>query len=488
MKRHGIKANFVFNVTGTIVPLIVTFVTIPIYVSHIGAARYGVLSIVWIFLGYFGFLDLGLSRASANALAKLEHSSQEGRSKILITAFCINLGLGILGGAMLYFAGSFLLEHLVVVPAELKLEIETAFPWISCLLPLALISGVASAALESSDRFLAVNILQVVGSTVGQVLPVTCAVLISPSLAIVIPAAVLSRIFSILLTLGFVIREEWPMSLRSFDRKRATTLLSYGGWISVTNIFAPLIVSLDQLVIGSVLGVAAVTYYAVPMSLVTRSQIFAAALSRTLFPRMSRLAGDAARSLTQSAMMTLAYGYGAICAPAIVLIRPFIEFWMGSDFASTAAPVAEILLVGAWINGLAFIPFAHLEGQGRPDIMPKFFALELLPFTLVLWLLTTKFGIMGAAYAWVLRSPVHLIFLLVVVRFPRDRFLLLALPFTIIIAAYIFVHFYRPAPIHAIVVAAVFGLASALSGITFDAKAREFILSLRFPKRSQRVL
>ena len=80
-----------------IAPLLVAFVTVPIYVSHIGAARYGVLSIVWLLLGYFGFLDFGLVvGASVNALAKLKHASQAERSKVLVTAASLNLALGVL--------------------------------------------------------------------------------------------------------------------------------------------------------------------------------------------------------------------------------------------------------------------------------------------------------------------------------------------------------------------------------------------------------
>jgi O-antigen/teichoic acid export membrane protein len=488
MKPHGVKVNFIFNMTGPIAALVVALVTVPIYVSYIGAARYGVLSIVWVLLGYFGFLDLGLSRASANALAKHGHLQKEERSKILITAFSINLCLGILAGIILYFAGRFLLEHLLAVSAELKPEIETVFPWISCLVPLALISGVASGALEARERFLVTNMLQAVGSAVGQVLPVICAVFISPSLSVVIPAAALSRFLGVLLIVGFVIREEWPMSLRSFDRKRATTLLTYGGWISVTNILSPVIVSLDQLVIGSVLGLASVTYYVVPMSIVTRSQLFAAALAATLFPRMSRLRDGEVRELTQSAMLTLAYIYGAICASAIVLSRPFIEVWMGQDFASIAAPVAETLFIGAWINGLAFIPFAHLQGQGRPDIISKYLMVELLPFCFVLWLLTKELGIIGSAYAWVIRTPVHLIFFLTVLRFPSSQYIFLILPFFFIVTSFIFVQFYRPAPIEAVVAASVFGLGVAVLGLIFDQNLRHFLLSFRAPKRSQRIL
>ena len=233
---HGIKANFIYNLIGTIVPLIVALITVPIYVSHIGSARYGVLSIVWILLGYFGFLDLGLSRASANALAKLAHSTQHERSQVLITAFCINLCIGTIGGIVLFFSASSLLDHLLTVPADLKYEIDNASPWIASLLPLLLVSGVGTGALEAREQFLAANVLQVTGNTIAQALTVLSAVLISPSLSVVIPAAVLSRGLSVLIIVVYVVREERPLSLRSFDRKRCRQLLGYGGWVSVSNI------------------------------------------------------------------------------------------------------------------------------------------------------------------------------------------------------------------------------------------------------------
>ena len=63
--------------------LAVAIVTVPIYIHHVGDARYGVISIVWILLGYFGFLDLGLSRASTNALSKLRDAPQPDRARVL---------------------------------------------------------------------------------------------------------------------------------------------------------------------------------------------------------------------------------------------------------------------------------------------------------------------------------------------------------------------------------------------------------------------
>ena len=76
--------------------------------------------------------------------------------------------------------------------------------------------------------------------------------------------------------------------------------------------------------------------------------------------------------LAERTAISLAYTLASICGPAIIVGDSFMTLWMGATFASHAGPVVEILMIGAWINGVAFIPFSLLQAQGRPDVVAKF--------------------------------------------------------------------------------------------------------------------
>ena len=81
MKPASIKTNFIINLMSPTIRLAVALVTTPLYVRHVGEARYGVLWIMLVLLGYFGFMDLGLGAQRPTLSLKLQNAPQAERAR-----------------------------------------------------------------------------------------------------------------------------------------------------------------------------------------------------------------------------------------------------------------------------------------------------------------------------------------------------------------------------------------------------------------------
>jgi O-antigen/teichoic acid export membrane protein len=52
--------NVFWNLLGMGIPLLVAIFTIPLLIDGLGISRYGILTIVWMIIGYFNLFDLGI--------------------------------------------------------------------------------------------------------------------------------------------------------------------------------------------------------------------------------------------------------------------------------------------------------------------------------------------------------------------------------------------------------------------------------------------
>lgn len=398
-----IARNTLYNLAGATVPIVLALVTVPLYLRQIGEDRYGILAIVWLLLGYFGSFDLGLSRAAANRIAQLRDAPATSRQEVFWTACVLNTGLGILAGVAFYFLGARLFEFWLRMSAPLHAEATLALPWIAAAVPVATVTAALTGALEGLQRFSTVNAIQAIGTALFQIAPLVTAILLGPQLQYVIPAAVVSRVVT-LAPLMLSVRSALPLDgPPKLNRRQMKTLFAYGSWVTVTNLVGPLLHVFDRFLIGILRGTTAVAHYVVPFQLVNRAQIIPGALSRALFPHFSAIDTTQASQVARESVIALAAVTTPMTLAALLSMAPFLQIWVGGEFATHAAPVGEILLLGIWINGLAFVPFALLQAQGRPDIVAKFHLAELIPFFLLLWFALHHFGIVGAAAVWVLR-------------------------------------------------------------------------------------
>lgn len=408
-----IRRNTLFNLAGAIIPMVVMLVTVPLYLKVLGDARYGVLALVWVVLGYFSFLEMGLGKATANQIAKVESSATD-RSEIFWAALMVNASIGLAGAAFLWFAGEHLLISWLNVHDDFRYEITAALPWMIATFPIALVSSVFNGALEGTNRFLTLNLLQVTTNSIFQVAPLAFAYWLGPSLTVVIPVAVVSRA-AMNLFFFYACYKSLPLvTLPRVRAARVKALFAYGGWVAVTGVAASLLDTVERPVIGAILGPAAVTHYTVPMQLVGKIKVLPGSLSRAMFPAFSSQTRQDASALAISASGWLAATMAVISIVCALALRPFLDFWVGSDLSKVSAPIGEMLLIGVWANSVAHVPYFFLQASGRPDLVAKIHAGELLPYILLTWWATDNFGLPGAAAIWVLRCAVEALLLFLI--------------------------------------------------------------------------
>lgn len=413
--------NIALNFLGQIVPILVGIAIIPYLVRGLGADRFGVLSLAWVLLGYISFFDLGLGRAITKFVAECLGGREPERLPSLVwTSVGLQLLFGMVGAVLVGAATPLLVDKLLKIPPVLVGETKRTFFILAASLPVVLATNGFRGVLEAGQRFDLVNYVKV---------PANVSVFILPAIALpfglklpgIVLLLVLARVCTLLAYLAFCSLTFPALAGRfPFDRKLLGELVSYGGWVTVSNIVNPLLVYGDRLFVAGLLSTAALTYYAVPFEVVTRLWIVASGLAAALFPAFSTLEATGSRDrlelLCARSLKYLLLVLGPAVLLTVAFARDILTIWLGPDFAAKSTVAMQVLAVGVLLNSLTYVPYSLLQALNRPDVVAEVFVLELPGYAALLWFLISRFGLPGAASAWCIRVGIEAALFLIVAR------------------------------------------------------------------------
>jgi O-antigen/teichoic acid export membrane protein len=396
--------NAVWNLVGLTAPMVVAVVSIPLLIAGLGEARFGILTLVWMVVGYFGLFDLGLGRALTMLVAeRLGRGRGDEIAAIMWTVGLAILGLGLAGSALLVALAPWLAGDILKIPPELRNEARAGFGVLAVSIPFVLGTEGLRGFLEARQRFDLINAVRVpmgLFTFLGPlaVLPLTT------SLVGVVGVLVAGRVVAWLVHLVLCLRVD--PDLRRPARVSGAILrrlLGFGGWMTVSNIVGPLMVRMDRFLLGAMVSMVAVTYYVTPMEVVSRLSVVPVALMGVLFPAFATvLETDRNRAvgIFRQAVGMLLFILFPIALVLLVLAGPILQVWLGGEFVARSTLIMQILTLGVLLNGLAQVPFGLVQGAGRPEVTARLHLLELPLYLGGLWWLVRNWGIEGAAIAW----------------------------------------------------------------------------------------
>jgi O-antigen/teichoic acid export membrane protein len=411
-----ITRNWTVNLIGQGFPLIVGLLTIPWLVRYLGLERFGILSITWALLGYAGQFDLGLGRATTKYVAEcLGRGDTLSLPGLFWTSLMSQVGFGVLAAGLLSATTPLLVNRMLkIAPAQIA-ETQSVLWIVACSLPLVIASNSLRGVLEAGQHFTIVNYIKVPANISIFLLPVL-GIPLKVSLAGIVLLLVASRFVATLAFLGLCFKFFPVLRARFvFEAGLVRPLFIYGGWVTVSNLVGPLLMSVDRFFIGALLSMAAVGYYTAPYEIATKIWLVPASLLATVFPAFSSLHGGESHGRVEELYVRSVKSVLLVSGPALLILavfsREILSTWLGPDFAAKSASTLQILTLGTLINCVAFVPFGLLQALGRPDLTAKFHLGELPFYGACLWFLLPRFGLPGAAWAWTLRATLDAVLL-----------------------------------------------------------------------------
>ncbi|MCK4784326.1 MAG: oligosaccharide flippase family protein [Desulfobacteraceae bacterium] len=345
-KQPHIKVNrtkqaalgFVTNVGGQFILTVATFILTPIILGFTSKSLYGFWVASLSILAYLSLIDFGLGVSLMRIVAGLYGCSHDDEiNKVVSTGFFsflvaglvfIAIGLGVAGYIPSWFK----------IPADEARDVIWAYRVVVIAGAVSLPLLVFNSVISGVQRMVVNNTIRIVLAPAGFVVSI---ILLYCGFGLL--ALALSHLFTVLST-GVVTYlfcklcylpdlKISPFLVNRCDLKR---LWSFSGYYQIGRIAYIITISTDAILIGAILGAAAVSPYALTSKLaVLISVTIASKLPITLFPALSQMFARKEMDKLRRAYIGLAYYSTRIAVMGSILLvvanRHFVSLWVGPE-------------------------------------------------------------------------------------------------------------------------------------------------------------
>jgi O-antigen/teichoic acid export membrane protein len=412
--------NTIYNLLGFIFPIMAALIFIPTLLEKLGDEKFGLLNIIWIVVGYFSLFDFGVSRTLTKVISeKLSHQDRNEIPEIFWTSFYLILVFSIAGSIILFLLTPTMVNDVLNITDAIKKESTISFYIMAFSIPVITTTASFRGFLEAYQKFKVINLLRIIWGVSTFLMPILV-LIYTDYLTYIVFSLVFLRLIMWLVHLIICIKTENKLIVfKIINVKAIKPIFVLSGWITVTNIIAPLIVYVDRFLIGTLISAKAITYFATPFEIISKVLLIPSAIVGVLYPVIAfnyRLDFELVRKIFLKGTKYIFLIVFPIVVLMMVLAKSGLSIWVGERIANQSWLIMQLLAFGIFFNSLAQIPFTYLQAIGKPRVTAKLHMIELPFYFIAMWFSISMFGVNGAAAVWLLRSFVDCIVLFILSR------------------------------------------------------------------------
>ena len=403
----------------TLVAIAATYVLTPFTIHTLGKDGYGTWTLITALTGYMSLLALGVPMACVRYLA--EHVAEGDQQQMNRTiGSCVGLYLMIgAAAAAIGLALTFALTALYDIPIALRAPARIAFAVMALQVAAGFVGLLPEGIMFAHHDFVLRNLIKVSGVVLRLLLTIG---LLSMDASLVLLAVVqlVCLAFEFVVAL-FLIRWRYPdvrVSLADWNMPMIRQIFSFSVFVLLLHAGARLTFEADALVIGAVLGVASIPFYAVANSLIVYLMDFIIAIAAVVSPMATKLNTEGRHDELREIFLKwskVALSLSLMAGLFLIVLGPrFLGWWIDPGFEGPSGQVLQILTISSFI----FLPVRGvalpvLIGMGKPKAPTVTFAGAGVVNVLLSIALAKPLGLTGVALGTAIPNVVFAIVVLI---------------------------------------------------------------------------
>jgi len=346
-KRQIIK-NIGSNWFALGINIVVGLFLSPFILHRLGDSAFGIWVLIFSLTGYYGLFDLGIRSSIVRYVSKFTATQDhEDLAKLVNTSVFTYSCIGAIS-LLLTLTVCFYVNAIFRIPPELHTTARWLLLMVGCSVALGFPLGIFDGFLEGLQRFYVLSWTNVVSQllraglivlalTHGRgLLTIAAITIVLPLLASLVRGSIALRICPV------------PFGLRYVNRATFRQMANYGGVTFMIMVAGRLKFKTDELVIGTFLSAAAITYFNIGARIVDYAGQVVTTLAQVFVPMSSQseARGDVnrLRKIFVVGNRVCAFVIFPICAILIILGKSVIEVWVGQKYIATSYPVLVIMI------------------------------------------------------------------------------------------------------------------------------------------------
>jgi len=411
----SVRSNFAANLVGQAWVALIQLLVVPLYLKLLGIEAYGLIGFFVTLQITLQVLDLGLGQTLMREIARrkaVENGLADARSLVRTVAF-LYCALAALIGMVVVLAAPMLASDVIHAEKLDQSSVRDAIMLMGLLIPVLWGASLFQGTLMGMERQVLANGVRIVSATVGAVGAVLLLWLVSPEITAFFTWQLLVGIATWIVT-GWMVHRALPRGPSLFNPALLKGLWGFAAGMSGIAVGGTILMQLDKWLLINLLPLGDYGHYILAAVVANALYLVITPLFSSIFPRMTVLRAQGDEDGLARLYHSSAQYIATLVLPMATVIALFSEeilrLWtQDPEIARGAAPVVSILVWGTALNGLMNIPYALQLAAGRTGLALKLVVFKLVLFGPAIVLLTLKFGVTGAAMAWLLLNAVYVV-------------------------------------------------------------------------------